>query len=128
MFKLVKERTAWWPVVWNVPTEDGGEVEEVKIELLFVIKDEDGVAELTSKANEIDKVFPDLSPAERRAKAMMPIVRAWRGVGEQGEVDVPLAFTEDHFAALLKLPATYETILAAYGNCANGKGTLRVKN
>lgn len=124
MFKLVKERTAWWPVTWQVPTEDGGETEEARIELQFRLIGLDDLQPIMKEAEAVD--LREQAPSARLAEVLARIVADWRGVGDESGVQAP--FTTDTFRHLLNMPGSFAAIMSAYRDCLAGVVKAREGN
>lgn len=131
MFKVVSETLVWWPVVFPGVTEDGAIVEN-KIEMRFVILDEDAIDAFGRDAQAIQSEEPEgasaapSTPSEKMQRVLAPIVRGWRQVAaENGE---PMPFNEDNFRALLRVPNVYPAILTAYRACRAGRAEIRAGN
>lgn len=138
MFRIVSERTAWWPVIFAGVSEDGTIVEN-RIELRFRILDEDDfpsfIAELLAMtagdAGQVDGAGSDASAvpmtqSQRAAKVLAPVVRDWRGVGsENGE---PMPFSEVAFASLLRVPNVAGAVGNAYLACRRASPEVREGN
>lgn len=128
MFRIVPERTAWWPVTFPGVTEDGKVVEN-RIELRFRILDEDEVIEFFEA---IAKVNADAAAdrAKAAAASLLPVLRTvvldWRGVGAAN--DEPLPFNDENFLKLLKVPNVSVAIGRAYGACRSAVPELREGN
>jgi hypothetical protein len=130
MFKLVKERRAWWPVKWMVPAEDGGKGKEVSIELQFRIKSVDELIGVLRAAetlgNEPDILGDATSMSVAMARAFSPMIADWRGVGdEDGQA---LAFSQDGLETLFNMPGVFDAALRAYKSCVTGTPETRLKN
>lgn len=134
MFKLVKERQAWWPVSWHVAADDSGaagEVDPVRIELKLRLLSQDDGARIADVGAAVDAFVGDdpdvpLTSSQKMAKVLSEIVIDWRGVGDADGNIAP--FNEANFAQLLCLGPVFDAILAAYGSCVRGEGALRTKN
>lgn len=137
MFKIIAEPLVWWPVTFPGVTEDG-EVVENKIEVRFVILDEDAMEAFSIETGKLlaSKLVGEneevLAPEDRPTssavaqQALQPIVRDWRGVAaENGE---PLPFSVDNFRALLRVPNVFAAILRSYGACRAGRAEVRSGN
>jgi len=137
MFKVVSEALVWWPVTFPGVTEDGDVVEN-RIEMRFVVLDEDAIddfrrttAIVLAGQAEGDDAQEAQADAERRPSSLMqrtlaPIVRDWRLVaGANGE---PLPFNADNFRALLRVPNVFAAILAGYAACRAGRAEVRAGN
>ena len=130
MFKLVKERLAWWPVKWMVPAEDGGKGREVKVELQFRVKSVDDLMGVLRAAESInteagpEEDNPAISVA--MAKAFAPMIADWRGVGD--EDGASLAFSQDGLEMLFNMPGVFDAALRAYRSCVTGTPEARLKN
>ncbi|SCW56251.1 hypothetical protein SAMN02927924_01373 [Sphingobium faniae] len=134
MFKVISETLVWWPVLFPGVTEDGKVIEN-KIEMRFVILDEDAIDDFT-RATAIIVGAPvdedagaadvDRTPSILMQRALEPIVRDWRLVAAaNGE---PLAFNPDNFRALLRVPNVFREILGAYAACRAGRAETRKGN
>lgn len=134
MFRLVSERTAWWPVTWQVAVDESGvagEVDAVRIEVKFQLLGQDHGARIVAIGNAIDVVDPDetgppLTTSQKMAKVLSEIVIGWRGVGDAEGNIAP--FNEANLALLLGLGPLFDAILGAYAACVRGEGVLRTKN
>jgi hypothetical protein len=133
MFRIVKERLAWWPVMFPGVTEEG-EVIENKIELRFAILDEDEFPEFVDRlfkapAHVVGDVETDVAPepeSARAARVLLDVVRDWRDVaGENGQ---PISFGPDSFRSLLKVPGVGGAIGRAYIACRNATPEVREGN
>lgn len=137
MFKIIAEPLVWWPVTFPGVTDEG-EVVENKIEMRFVVLDEDAMEAFSIATGKLlaSKLTDDnqeiLAPEDRPTsstvaqQALQPIVRDWRGVGaENGE---PLPYNADNFRALLRVPNVFTAILRAYGACRAGRAEVRSGN
>lgn len=101
MFKLVNERTAWWPVIWKGVGEDGSVVEH-RIELKFRIVSRSEFRELfgfdapaSDPASETDPLNADMALARR------VVGEDWRGVGDEKGRALP--FSWDGLAQLMEV-------------------------
>ena len=124
MFKLVRERTAWWPVAWQVATEDGGQTEKAEIELQFRLIGLDDLKPIMAEAEAVD--LRQEAPSARLAEVLARIVTDWRGVGDESGVQAP--FTPDTFRQLLNMPGSFAAIMSAYRDCLAGVVTAREGN
>jgi len=137
MFKVVSETLVWWPVIFPGVTEEGDVVEN-KIEMRFVVLDEDAIDDFRrttgvvlagqSEDGEDQEAQADVErkPSALMQRTLMPIVRDWRLVaGANGE---PLPFNTDNFRALLRVPNIFAAILAAYAACRAGRAEVRAGN
>ena len=130
MFKLVKERTAWWPVSWMIPCEDlidgKAHAEEAKVEMQFRLLGDEAYAALSDDGKKIDADFPDVSPSDRAAMLVMTFTVGWRGVCDDKGVALP--FERETLADFVNLPGAVEAIAQAFRACRAGEGALRTKN
>lgn len=127
MFRLMSERTAWWPVVFAGVSEEG-EVVENRIELRFRILGEDEFAAFQARAGEMDlgDAAAGAPVSARVCEVLLPIVADWRGVGaENGEA---LPFHADAFARLINLPNVGAAIGRAYTACRTAQPETRTGN
>lgn len=99
MFKLVKERTAWRPVVWNSVGEDGSIIEN-RIEMKFRVVGRSEFAELFLGAQS-DEVGADALEKDM-ALARRIVAEDWRGVGD--EKGVALSFRWELLQQLMDTP------------------------
>lgn len=130
MFKLVKERTAWWPVKWMVPSEDGGKGQQVSIELQFRIKSVDELVEVLKFAERMnageDAAADETRLSEAMASAFSPMIADWRGVGDETGVASP--FDPEGLKLLFNMPGVFDATLRAYRSCVTGTPEHRLKN
>jgi hypothetical protein len=128
MFRIVTQRTAWWPIVFPGVTEEGAVIEN-RIELRFVILNEDEfpdfLATLLSDAKPSagENAQPQsVTTASRFGRVVMD----WRGVAaENGE---PLAYSIDNFQILLRVPNFAAALGRAYVACRNATPEIREGN
>ena len=112
MFQLLPEQLAWWPVAFAGVTE-AGEVIENRIDLRFLILDEDGIIAFYERFSAPPGEEEAKLPASRRAaKLLMEIVRDWRGVAAANKEALP--FNEENFARLLAVPNVAAAVAEAY--------------
>lgn len=116
MFKLIKDRKVWWPVIFQVAV-DGGQTEESTLDLHFTL----------FKQDELDDVFSSIGDgtnADQIIKAhLFERVDDWGAVGDvTGE---PLPFTQENFAALLSEPGL---IYGAWQGLLQASQAIPVKN
>ena len=146
MFKIVKERRAWWPVKFNGVTGEGRVVEN-EIELRFNILSEDEHAQLQADAAKLAQRAEEMvreeagdeelveDEAERRTLAVLSRLYAeftrriavdWRKVGaENGD---PLPFEDENIRLLMNVPGVFKATVAAYGRCRIGEKDTRAGN
>jgi len=130
MFRIVSQRTAWWPITFPGVTEDGTVVEN-RIELRFIILDEDEFPDfLADLLKDVAPSAPAAADAEPQsvltARRLGRVVADWRGVAaENGEA---LAYSLENFQALLRVPNAGVAIGAAYVACRNAKPEIREGN
>lgn len=137
MFKVISETLVWWPVLFAGVTDDGKVVEN-KIELRFLILDEDAIDDfarttnliLAGERDAVDAVGEEnparVVPSILMQRGLSPIVRDWRMVaGANGEA---MPFNEDNFRALLRVPNVFAAILSAYAACRAGRAETRAGN
>lgn len=137
MFKVISETLVWWPVLFPGVTDEGKVVEN-KIELRFLILDEDAIDDFARATNLILAGERDAAaaaeggnpasvvPSVLMQRGLSPIVRDWRMVaGANGEA---MPFNEDNFRALLRVPNVFTAILAAYAACRAGRAEARAGN
>lgn len=123
MFKVVKERLVWWPVVWDVPV-DGGKVEQTQFKMKFRMVD---LTQLNALVAQIDKLErDDAALVDQWLNIVQKISADWEGVA--GEDDEVLAFTPDNVRLLLSIPGTFNAIFGAYRGFIAGIPEERAKN
>ena len=123
MFKVVKERLVWWPVVWDVPV-DGGKVEQAEIKMQFCMVD----------LNHLNKLLSDIEKLEQDEAAIVDqwlniverIAANWQGVVD--DADQVLDFNPDNIRLLLSIPGTFNAIFTAYRGFINALPETRAKN
>jgi len=146
MYKIVKERRAWWAVTFNGVTEEGRTVEN-KIELRFIIHGEDEHAKLIAYSGELAERAEALAREELNGEDISETVRQertitvlsklyaeflqkiavdWRGVG--GENGEPLKFEDEHIRLLMNVPGVFKAAVDAYGKCRLGEKDVRAGN
>lgn len=147
MYRVVKERRAWWPVTFNGVTE-AGRVVENKIDMRFFVHGEDEHAQLTVEAARLparaaelvmeELAGEDVSEAELQRRTAKVLSRLyadflprmacdWREVCAENEE--PLRFTEaDDRQALMNVPGVFKAVTEAYGRCRLGKKDLKEGN
>ncbi|QCI93268.1 histidine kinase [Novosphingobium sp. EMRT-2] len=128
MYRLISERMAWWPVLFDGVTEEG-EVVTNKIELRFrILGEDDYVAwaqELAAPSVAEDGSEKAVSTDAAVAR-LMRVVSDWRGVGaENGE---PLPFNAANFGALLQAPNVAPAVGRAYLACRRAAPEIREGN
>jgi hypothetical protein len=138
MFKLVKERTAWWPVTWLIPCEDlldgKPQSEEVRVELQFRLLGDEEVRALEAYGNQLDKELlakieaKQTAPTQKQivGQIMFKFVTGWRGVGDEKGVVLP--FTLETLSDFANLPGSQVAIQNAFSACRAGEAELRSKN
>jgi hypothetical protein len=130
MFKLVKERTAWWPVTWTVACEeliDGKpHVEEARVEMQFRLLGEESIRDLSAYGTKIDDDHKDVSANRRTAMVLMRCIVDWGEIANDKGVALP--FTLDALTEFVDLPDAIDAIQKAFRACRAGEGTLRSKN
>jgi hypothetical protein len=114
MFKLVEERTAWWPMSWKGVAEDGAIIEN-EIEMRFHVLGEKAFKELLAQAEEND----DIAVLRR-------LVKDWRGIGD--EEGKPLPFSDENLLRFLDLPNTKMGLATAYYRLMAATPEEREKN
>ena len=146
MYKLVKERRAWWPVVFKGVTEEGRVVEN-KVEFRFTIHSEDDHAQLLASAaglrdraeelvrEEVGDI--EVSQEELAEKKLTILSRLyaefverfatdWRGIGaENGD---PLRFEPENLRLFMNVPGTFKATFEAYAKCRIGEKEARAGN
>jgi hypothetical protein len=130
VFKLVKERTAWWPVIWSVPSEDGFKVEEAKVELQFRVKQVDDIQALVTRAYALGEAVDAEEEAKKSSDLMaeifLPFVADWRGVAD--ETGVAAAFGLEGLKLLFNMPGAFLATISAYRDCSDGVAAARLGN
>lgn len=120
MFKLVKDRTAWWPVKWDAVNEDG-EIVENRVEVKFLIV---GRKEFRDLFMESDEAQGDDEAINR--EVAQRIIKDWKGIGdENGE---PLPFEPEWVDAWLDQPMVPVAVLNAYTRLLAAAPEVREKN
>jgi len=130
MFRIVAQRTAWWPITFPGVTEDGTVVEN-QIELRFIILDEDEFPDfLATLLSDVATSTPAAADAEPQsastARRLGRVIADWRGVAaENGEA---LAFSLENFQALLRVPNVGAAVGRSYIACRNATPEIREGN
>jgi hypothetical protein len=136
MFVIVKERRAWWPVVWDIAA-DGGKVTQAKCELQFTVPDAEALSALLEKVRSFSDAALEgeeaINLGDMMTEILMPHIADWRAVGVEEEVDgkiakVALPFDEPNFRMLVIQPGAYAAILTALKECGAGSAAIRRKN
>lgn len=130
MFKIVKNPKAWWPVTFPGVTEDG-QVVENKIEVRFVLHDEDENIQLARDMGAAsEEAADDVLPSAFAADIVMRIAEDWKGVTlDDGSVDgMSLPFTRENVAMLVRVPNAFDGITAGYRACRAGRAGARQGN
>lgn len=143
MFKIVEKRRAWWPVKFGGVTEEGRVVEN-KIELRFLIPDEDELAALLVTVKELSAGLPAAlsgelggeagsvaidnaaAPSETYAAIVEMIADDWRGVG--GENGEPLPFAPENVGRLMRVPNVFMATMAGFRACRAAAPEIRSGN
>lgn len=125
MYRIVKERRAWWPVVWDAAAEDGGGVVENRIELRFRVLKVDDAAPLLERAAQLE-VRADLLPSAAMAELVAELADDWRGVG--GENGEALPWSTDNLQQLVNDPGVFDATMRAYRKCLAGQPEARAGN
>lgn len=130
MFVVVKERRAWWPVVWRGAAEDGGALIENRIELRFRLLDVDALEALQKRAAEVDTEIAAAAPGRARSEIyaglIAEIASDWRGVcAENSE---PLPWSADNLRLLMGVPGIFGIVMEAYRDCLAGRAETRLGN
>lgn len=89
MFKLVKNRTAWRTVAFNIADEDGGGASEASIEIKFRLISADELAALPAKVTDV--IAQSDSNSMAMARTLDHIIADWRG--PVGDDDKPLTYS-----------------------------------
>lgn len=143
MFKIVKDRRAWWTVQFNGVTEEGRVVTN-EVELRFFIHPETVNTQLMVEAERIPDrarqlVTPDLEAAGKNAsdvteeemgelmleklgqvmaEFLQRLACDWRKVGaENGD---PLRFELEHIIDMVNVPGFFQAAVTAYAKCRVG--------
>lgn len=127
MFKLVKERTAWWPVNWKGVSEDGA-VTDYSIELKFRIVGRNEFAELfgDALAGGVDEKIGDDVLAKDMALARRLVAEDWRGVGDEKGAALP--FSWQGFEQLMDAAGFAQAFGVAYMRLYQAEPEMREKN
>lgn len=120
MFKLVAERTAWWPVTWKGVTEDG-EIVENRIEVKFRIVGRREFAELF-----LAEPQEGQSQEELDRRAAERVILDWRGIADEN--GKPLPFTPELRDQWLDLPMVAVATMEAYARLFAAVPEVREKN
>jgi hypothetical protein len=128
MFKLVKDRRAWWPVEWKAAAEDGGELIDNRIELRFRVMEVEALFDWRDRAAKLDGLDRKSARtfATRAAEAVMEIADDWRGVAaENGET---LPWSAENVARLMSMPNMLLIVIQAFNDCLAGREKVREGN
>lgn len=127
MFKLVSERTAWWPVTWSGVGEDGAVIEH-RIELKFRIVSRSAFRELFGfdGAAADDEAAGDDALAADMALARRIVAEDWRGVGDEAGAALP--FSWDRLAQLMEVANFAPAFGLAYMRLFQAAPEVREKN
>lgn len=115
MFKLVAERTAWWPVIWKGVAEDGSIIEN-EIELRFHVL---GEAEFKDLLKQAEGSSDDVAILRR-------LVKDWRGIGDEDGKQLP--FSEENLGRFLDIPNAKLGLATAYYRLMAAAPEEREKN
>lgn len=127
MFKLVSERTAWWPVTWAGVAEDGSVIEH-RIELKFRVVGRDDFRDLFGEAlgaGVAEEPGDDVLAADM-ALARRVVAEDWKGVGDEKGAALP--FSWDRFAQLMDAPMFAPSFAMAYVRLYQALPEVREKN
>lgn len=123
MFKLVKDRTAWWPVTWDGVNEDG-EIIENRVEVKFLIIGRKEFKKLFMDAGSDQDADQDDEAINR--EVAQRIMKDWKGIGdENGE---PLPFEPEWVEAWLDQSMVPVAVLNAYMRLMAAAPEVREKN
>lgn len=104
MFKLASIAAYWWPVAFQVPSQDTpGQFNEASFDAKFNFL---GVKEYAALLDDAEK-----KPLDDRAVSKRVVIDL-RGVQDEGGAD--LAFSDEMFDGLLNLNGVAQAIVAAY--------------
>lgn len=123
MFKVVKERLVWWPVVWDVPV-DGGKVEQAEIKVRFRLIDLSQLGAITAEIDALDR--SDEKVVDRQCRVVMQLATDWEGVVDASDTAMP--FSEENVRALMSIPALFGAFIQSYRGCVAGLPETRAKN
>lgn len=145
-YRIVKDRTAWWPVTWKGVAEDGSLVDN-RIELRFrVMKVDEAAAMIAAVQGAAEaEEQPGARLAALWASLVAQMATDWRGLeqenGEPLRWDVPAGWYVDRDEAgavkpltapnlelLLNEPGMFRHIFDAFRDCINARERLREGN
>lgn len=153
MFKVVKDRRAWWPVKFNGVTEVGARVIENEIEMRFFLHPEDvhmmivgeGAKvgeraralvdeELTAKGENIAALTDDELGAlmvgklsHVMAEHLQKIACDWKGIGHENGTHFKWGDLED-MKLSVGVPNLFAAACEAYRKCRLGEKDVRAGN
>lgn len=123
MFKVVKERLVWWPVVWDVPV-DGGKVEQAEFKVRFRLID---ISDLNKWLRDIDQEQANEREfVDQCVDIVKRIATDWEGVVDAD--DKAIEFSDPGIRTLMSVPAVFSAIINAYRGCLAGLPETRAKN
>lgn len=115
MFKVLKNRVLWWPVIWEMPV-DGGKTETAKFEAQFRLVD---LGELRTLLFDIEQAEnSDTDYIDRCREIVSRFTLNWRGIADADGKE--MEFSAANLTGLLSIPIVFSAILAAYRNCLAG--------
>lgn len=129
MFKIVKERRVWWPVIVKAPA-DGGKTDKHQFRMHFIVRNLDDQRSLAkdaeAKAREATPDRDNQKLSEIYAEQLMAIADDWQGV--EAEDGTKLDFSQDNLALAMSVPGAFDAVLEAYGECVRGEKGSRAGN
>ncbi|ARR52044.1 hypothetical protein HY78_00495 [Rhizorhabdus wittichii DC-6] len=131
-YRIVAKPRAWWPVIWNVVTEDGA-VAEAKIRLRFVLHKVDDREVIESAVQEKiraavqAKVDGDTATESGLYRdALKLFAEDWDDV--QDEQGKDLSWSDENVRLLMNEPGVFDHCIAAYRVCMAGGREIREGN
>ena len=97
MFKIVKNRTSWRTVTFNISDEDGGGATEASIDIKFRLISADELAALPAKVTDV--IAQSDSNTMAIARTLDQIIADWRG--PVGDDDKPMDYSVDALAVVI---------------------------
>jgi hypothetical protein len=125
MFKIVKNRTAWRTVTFNVADEEGGGASEASIDIKFRLISADELAALPVKVTDVIAASDSNSMAI--ARTLDHIIDDWRG--PVGDDDKPLAFSVEALAVVINhVDGFAAAVRDEYHRARLGEAQIRLGN
>lgn len=146
-YKIVKQRTAWWPVEFD-GVDDDGKIVKQRMELRFRLMKVDSVAGLVEEFEQVQRAEADTSARgmpDRYAELLAQMACDWRGVLAENDEplrwDVPSDWTPERDAAgnraplnapnvraLMNEPMVFGHAFMAFRACINAEPGIREGN